>query len=164
MHARAHDLADRFDEARGAVVDTIASYSEEQLRTFCEPEQCTVAALACHVGLAHALVAGWVEAIVAGQPLPELTMAMVDAANAKTARQYANASREEALALLRRNGDAASALVRGLSDEQLDHEASFSLFGGTPVTPAMLIDLVLIGDPRQHLPSIRSAAEALVTR
>ena len=157
MGARASALADRFEQANREVVTTIEGCSDEQLRAYCPGEQCTVVALTCHVGEVHESVAGWVRTLAMGQPLPEITMEMVDRHNAARAAENANRSKAEALDVLRRNGAEAARLARGLSDEELDRSAPFALFGGTPITTEAMVERILIGDPLAHLPSIKAA-------
>ena len=160
MGTQTEDLARRFEAAHRAVVETVERLDESQLGASCEAEQCTAAALACHVAEAHAVIAEWVRAAAAGEALPEITMADIDRSNAERATANAGCSKAEALERLRTNGAAAAALVRGLRDEDLERTVPFALFGGAEVSVRTLIERVLIGDPEQHLPSLQAAAAA----
>jgi hypothetical protein len=160
MGTQAEELARRFEAAHRAVVETVESLDEAQFGTRCEAEQCTVAALACHVAEAHAAIAEWVRAAAAGEALPEITMADIDRINAERATANAGCSKAEALQRLRTHGTAAVALVRGVRDEDLERTAPFALFGGTEVSVRTLIERVLIGDPEEHLPSLQAASAA----
>jgi hypothetical protein len=160
MDTQGDELACRFEAAHRAVLAVVEGLDEAQLNAHCAAEQCTAAALACHVAEAHALIAEWVRAAAAGEALPEITMADIDRSNAERAVANAGCSQAEALARLRTNGAAAAAVVRGLRDEDLERTAPFALFGGTAVSVRTLIERVLIGDPEQHLPSLQAAAAA----
>jgi hypothetical protein len=154
-------LAARFEQANRDVVAEIEACSDDQLRLRCAAEGWTVAALACHVAEVHAVVAGWVRAVATGEPLPELTMAMIDWHNAEEATCNALVGNAEVLVRLRRNGAEAAALIRTLGDAELDRTAPFSLLGGGPVSAQTLIERILIGDPVQHLPSLRATIAAV---
>jgi hypothetical protein len=150
-------LATRFEEANRQVINTIASCPEEHLRARCPAERCTAAALACHVADVHALGADWVRTMLAGRPLPPLTMDMVDQGNADQFARDADRTKAEALARLRRNGEETAALLRTLDDVDLDRITPFALFGGPTISVRQVIEWVLIADPEGHLPSIRAA-------
>ena len=157
MGNRAEDLAARFEQANEALIATIEQSAEEQWRQPCPDEHWSVGVLAHHVAEDHELLAGFVQQLANGEPLPALTMAQVDAMNAERAQQCAGCTKEETLELLRRNGAAAAALVRSLSDEQLARTGTF--FGQTMST-AQLIERVLIGHIAEHGRSIRAVVTA----
>jgi hypothetical protein len=150
-------LADRFEAANRQVIAAIDACSDDVLHTLCPAERCTVAALACHVADIHALGANWIRTMLAGRPLPPLTMDMVDRINAEQFALNANQSKAEALDRLRRNGADAVSLLRGLDDADLDRTTPFALFGGPTISVRQIIELVLIADPEGHLVSIRAA-------
>lgn len=156
MSEQAQTLADRFQRANQAAIDTIEHASEDQLRVTCEGEGCTVASLGYHIAGVHDLAAGWVRDIADGNELPPLTMDMVNAANAEQFAAHTNRSRDEVLGLLRQNGQTAAQTVRNLSDEELQRSAYFRLFD-REMTTVDMIENVLIGDVEGHLSSIQAA-------
>jgi uncharacterized damage-inducible protein DinB len=160
MSQEIHRLAVRFEDANRQVIAAIEARTDEQLRALCPAERCTVAALACHVADVHALGADWIRTMLAGRPLPPLTMDMVDRINAEQFALNANRTKAEALERLRRNGDEAVTLLRGLGDADLGRTTPFALFGGPTISVRQVIDLVLIADPVGHLASIRAAVAA----
>ena len=105
----------------------------------------------------HKAVAGLVEAIAHGQPVPTITMDMIHEGNAAHAAQHANCTKAETLALLRQNGAAAVATVRGLGDTELDRTVTFPM--GT-LTAAQVVERVLIGHADDHHGTIRKAIAA----
>lgn len=162
MNQEIQRLTARFEEANRQVIAEIERCSDEQLRARCPAERCTVVALACHVGDIHALGAGWIRSVLAGEPLPQITMDVVDKLNEEQFALNAGRTRGEALERLRHHGVEAAVVLRGLTDADLTREAPFILFGGRAVSVRQLIDIVLIGDPESHLPSIRAAAASAV--
>jgi hypothetical protein len=79
-------------------------------------------------------------------------MDMINKGNAEHAVQFANATKGETLALLRQNGAAAAATVRGLGDTHLDRVG-----GSMGMTAAQVIERILIGHVVDHHGSIRKA-------
>lgn len=121
------------------------------------PEECwSVGVVAHHIAEDHALLAGFVRQLAEGEPLPDLTAAQIDAMNAERAQACADCTRDETLALLRRHGANAAALVRGLSEIQLDRTGAFF---GQRLTTEQLIEGILIGHIVEHGRSIRQALD-----
>ena len=159
MSERARGLADRFEQASQEIVRTVERCSEGEWRATTSGEGWSVGVVAHHVAEGHKAIAGLVQMAATGQPLPALTMEMLDQANAKYARQQANGTRAETLELLRQNAASAAATVRGLSDEQLNRTAS-ALTGTPPMSVHQMIERILIGHIQEHLGSIRATTGA----
>lgn len=157
MSERAQALADQFEHVNQAVIDAVEAAPDEAWSRVCEGEQCTVAALAFHIGGGHdALIEYIARPIVAGTPLPQIGREQIDAGNADNATRNANGSKAEALALLRDNGAKAAAFLRGLTDDDLARSALVPLVSQEVVAEAF-IENVIIGHPRGHLASMRQA-------
>jgi DinB superfamily len=77
-----------------------------------------VAVVVDHVADSYEYLAGWIGELVAGQPV-EVTGEIVDDLNADHAAEAAAVSQAEAAEHLRRSGTAISALVAGLSADDL---------------------------------------------
>ena len=158
MGERAQALANRFDETNREIISTVEKCSDAQWRTKCAGENWSVGVVAHHVAGGHAGIARIVETLAAGQPLPPMTMEMLDQVNAQHAQEQANCTKQETLELLRKNGASAVATVRGLSDEQL--QKSGTLMAGRSMSVEQVIEGVLVGHVKGHLDSIRSAIGA----
>ena len=158
MGAQVEELARRFEEANQATITAVEALDDAALRSQCEAEQCTAAALAAHVGESHPFIADWIRGAVAGEPLPPITMADIDRLNAERFVANAACSKETALAQLQTNGATAAATLRTLRDEDLERTVPFTLFGGSEVSVRTLIERILIGNVETHLPSLRAAA------
>ena len=159
MGARAEQLARRFDESCTEFNKVVESLSDAAWKKVTSAEKWAVGVVAHHVAEAHAGIGGLVHRVATAQPLPGLTMDMIHANNAKHAKEYANVTKAETLALLKANGDKTSALVRGLSDAELDRSAS--VLGGMPaLTAAQAIEGILINHVHEHLGSIRATTGA----
>jgi hypothetical protein len=159
MSTRGEDLATRFTELSDTVVAEIDHLDSSDLAKVSEPEQWTVAALACHIANVYGGQADWTGLIVSDQPLPEITMADIDAMNAAEAARNARASKDEVLTRLRTNGDRMRSVLIGLSDADTERPVSFSLLNWQQVSLGDLIGMGLIEHIQEHLASIRATVE-----
>jgi hypothetical protein len=154
MGARGEQLAAQLEQANNDVIATIEGLTDDQWKAVTEEEGWSVGVLAHHIAASHGGISGLVQALAHGQPVPPLTMDMINAGNAQHAQQFANVSKDETLELLRSGGTQAVAALRGLNDEQFDR--SGQLLGGT-VTCQQITENILINHPRSHLKSIKKA-------
>jgi hypothetical protein len=106
------------------------------------------------VATSHKAVAGLAGAIAHGQPVPTITMEMIHEGNAKHAAQHANVTKAETLALLRQNGAAAVAAVRGFGDAELDRTVTFPM---GMLSLAQVVERILTGHAKDHHATIRKA-------
>ena len=157
MNRRVQVLSERFEQANLAVRIAIMGSSDEQLQCICPAEQCTVAALGCHIASVHEIGTDWMLAVLNGRGLPALSMAEINHVNQEFFAREANASRSKVLILLERGGALASTHLRNLDDADLDRSSPFPLFSEALISVQILIEQVLIGDPIAHLNSIRAA-------
>jgi hypothetical protein len=160
MSERARSLAQRFEAASMKVEDTLSCCTDEQLQARCEAEQCTVVALATHIARVHLLTVGWINEILSGIGLADLTMDEIDSANHAWFPMDAERSKADAFAQLRENRQTAADFVHGLRDGDLDQTGAFGPFNGAPISVQSLVEQILIGDPIGHLASIESAIAA----
>jgi len=157
MSERAGKLADQLDAVVTDALSTVEAIPDDKWTAFCEPEQCTVAALASHIGNSSAgVIAALVQPMAEGRPTLPITQEQLHAGNAKNARENANRPKAEALADIRNYGYAAVAAVRGYSDEQLDNTAVL-FFSPQPVSTELVIENALVHHLREHLDSINTA-------
>ncbi|HEY7140717.1 MAG TPA: DinB family protein [Methylomirabilota bacterium] len=154
MSERARNLAQQLEQANQSLIATIEGLSDAQWRAKTPDDGRSVGVVAHHVAVSHKSVAGLVGAIAQGQPVPPITMEMIHEGNAAHATQHANCTKAETLALLRQNGAAAVATVRGLGETELERTVSFPM--GT-MTAAQVVERVLVGHANGHHGSIRKA-------
>jgi uncharacterized protein (TIGR03083 family) len=157
MSERARTLAQQFEQANHELIATVERLSDAQWRTKTAGEGWSVGVVAHHVAGGHKQIAGLAQLVASGQPVPAMNMEMFHQANAEHARQHADCTKAETLALLRQNGAAAAATVRGLGDAELDRTGSL-LMG--PMSAAQVIERILIGHVHEHHGSMRKALGA----
>jgi hypothetical protein len=148
-------LIQRFEQVNGEVVAFVEGCDEQQWQTEVPEEQRTIAVVAHHVAGAYPAVAGWVTSLAHGQAV-ETTMEQIDQINAAHKARYAQVSREEVSALLKRNGATAIAAITALDEQQLDAGAMMGP-SGREVTARQVIRSVLLGHAANHLAAMRRA-------
>ena len=151
------EMAGRFAEASEALIAAVEGCTEEQWQAICPGEGQSVGTVARHVATSEPIVLGWIQTIIAGLPMPEITREMIDQSNARSFQKHAHPDRAEVLDLLRRNGAAVRAAVTGMSAEELDRSAPFAYADGEYVSARTLVEDNLIDHPRSHLAGIRAA-------
>jgi hypothetical protein len=144
------------------VTDDVAAFIEEApdavWQSLSAPEQCTVAALACHVADSYSgVLDSLVKPIAEGREGTRFGQEDLARWNAEAAATNAAQPKAAALERLRMQAPVAIAYVRALSDEQLARTGPLP-FGGDPMTAEAVIEHVLIGHPRGHLASMQAAA------
>jgi hypothetical protein len=155
MGTRTEALAKQFDsKAREALV-TLERLGDMDWKKVTAAEKWTVGVTAHHLAGGLAAVAGIVTNIVTGGPSREnFTRATLDEMNAHHAKEHANCTRAETLALFQKGAAAASAVVHGLNDDQLGTRGTV-FTNAPPMTAEQLIMLGLLGHIDDHMGSIR---------
>jgi hypothetical protein len=112
-------LAAEIDAARDRLTGFVSGCGDEDWHSApLTGDPRPVALVVDHVAHAYEYLAGWVSELVAGQPA-EVNSDVVDALNARHARDVVAVSKDEAISHLHRSGEAISALVAGLSPADL---------------------------------------------
>ena len=154
METKGQALAKEFEaKAReaGAVLEKL---SDADWKKVTKAEGWTVGVTAHHLARAFEAVAGLVTAVASGQPPGNFSRKMLDEMNAQHAKEHADCTKAETIALHNKGFATAAAVVRGLSDEQL--AKSGTVFTDTPpMTAERLIAGGLLSHIDEHLGSIR---------
>jgi uncharacterized damage-inducible protein DinB len=156
--SQAEELATRFEQANQSFIETVQAIPDSQwqaARTAAEGWSVNVAAH--HIAQGHEPLAGMVQSIATTGQVPAYTTEMVNQGNAEHAQQFASVSKAETIEALRTGAQKAAAVVRTLSDEQLDRTAKMTLMGGTEMSARQVIENVLIGHIGMHRQGIDAA-------
>ena len=132
----------------------VEKVGEADWRKVTRAEQWTVAATAHHLAAAFEPVAGMASALAAGQELGPFTSAMLDEMNARHAREFADCTKAETLALHRKNAAAAAGVIRGLSDDQLGRSGTV-FTDAPPMSVEQFLTGALLTHIDEHVGSIR---------
>lgn len=156
MSQRSEALAAQFEQVNDQFTSAIQGMSDEQWRATTEPEGWTAAAAAHHAVISYGPLTAFVVAASLGGPFPPITPQQLDEMNAQHANDFANVSKDDVLAVVKKDVPPTAAMLRTLTDEQLDL-ASETPFGMT-MTTEQLITNVLIGHTQTHLASAQGAS------
>ena len=117
-----------------------APCSEQAWRSHCKDEGWSVGVTAHHMAATYPLLLEATRTLTDGGTLPPNLVELGDRFNAEHARDHANCTREETVALLRRGGETVAAFIRGLSDAQLDRNSPTPFFGNAEWTVQQWIE------------------------
>ncbi len=157
MKQNNEELAERIRTFNDEVIAFVEQCSVEQWQKVCAWEEWSVGVTARHIGAGHFEVISLAEMIINGQTLPELTMDDFRQMGNQHAREHAECSREEVLAILRKNGAAAADYVAGKTAAELERQAYLSVTGGD-VTARQLLEYVILESGGEHLANMKIAA------
>jgi uncharacterized protein (TIGR03083 family) len=155
MGAKTDALARQVDAKARDAVATLEKLGDADWTKVTAAERWTVGVTAHHLAGGLEAVAGLVTGLATGGPSRgAFTRAMLDGMNARHAKEHADCTRAETLALFRKGAATASAVVRGLSDDQLARSGTV-FTDAPPMTAEQLIMLGLVGHIDEHMGSIR---------
>ena len=153
MAGRSEELAKKFEAKAAEATAVFEKLSDADWKK--KTGDWSVAVAAHHIASSHAGLSGVVKMLRAGQG-PAITMDMIHAGNAKHAQEFANCTKAETIALHKKNAAEAAAIVRGLSDAELDNKGVV-LQGMPPMSAGDLAGGLMVGHIDEHLNSIRAA-------
>ena len=155
MSARGESLAKQFEGRAAEMTELLEKLTEADWKKVTTAEKWTVGVAAHHAAGAHEGISGIVKSVAAGRSMPNFTMDMLHDMNAKHASEHASCTKAETLALHKTGAAAATALVRGLSDAELDRSGAV-LAGMPAMTTQQVVEGILINHINEHLTSIRA--------
>src|SRR6266436_10334634 len=113
MAAKGEALAKQFEAKAQEATTVLERLSDADWKKTTSAEKWTVGVVAHHMAGAHEAIAGIIKTVAGGQSMPNFTMDMLHDMNAKHAKEFANVSKAETIALHKKNAAAAAAVVRG---------------------------------------------------
>jgi hypothetical protein len=166
MGARAEGLAAKLEAAHNDLVAAIEGASGEDWNSTCSDGEWTKGYAAYHAAANIGGISGMVRTVAGGQPFKPSVASWdaINAMNAEHAKEHAGCTPADALELLRRDGPDAVAMVRGLSDEQLDIKVPPVMDGMPELSVEQHVEMVLIGHTTEHLRTIIGSRHARYTR
>src|SRR2546423_3696651 len=143
MAAKGEALAKQFEAKVQEATGVLEKLSDADWKKKTSGEEWTVGVVAHHVAGSHEGIAGIIKTVASGQSMPNFTMDMLHDMNAKHAKEFANATKADTVALHKKNAAAAAAVVRGLSDADLAKSATV-LSGVPAMTVEQIVTNILI--------------------
>jgi hypothetical protein len=154
---RANALAERLENGMRALASLAKGLSDAEWNTPIPHDGRTVGVIVHHVGNMYPLEIQAAQTLADGKPLVGITPADVDQINAAHAREFKNVTKAVAVEFLVRNGEAAAAAIRTLTDAQLDRAASVSLNSDAPLTCQFVLEDHAVRHSYHHLAKIKAA-------
>ena len=154
MGAKGEALAKQFEAKVQEATGVMQKISDADWKKITAAEKWSVGVTAHHVARGHEAIAGILKTVASGQSIPNFTMAMLDASNAQHAKEFANVSKAETIALHKQGAAAAAAVVRGLSDAELAKTGTV-FTGMPPMSAEEMVKRALLGHIDEHFGSIR---------
>jgi len=154
MGTKSEALAKQFEAKAQEALTTLEQLSEADWKKMTAAEKWPVGVTAHHLAGAFEAVSGLITMLASGQSRGMFTPAQLDERNAQHARDHANCTKVETIALHRKGAATAAATVRGLSDEQLA-KSGVVLTGVPPMTTEQLVTRALLNHIDEHWGSIR---------
>ena len=160
MSDRSNALAERLEQGARALASFARALTEEEWQTRVPGDGRTVGVTVHHVATMYPLEIRLALLLAAGQPITDVTPAIVNAINARHAEEAAGVGKEAALDLLECNSAEAAAAIRDLNDEDLDRAAPISLNADAPLTCQFMLEDHAVRHSYHHLARLRAALAA----
>jgi hypothetical protein len=157
MGARAEALAARIEQGAAQLAAYAEKLSDDDWKRPVAQERDgrPVNVIVHHVASVYPIEVQLAQAVGSGKNMSEVTWDVVRNMNAGHAKDNANASKQEALDLLRKNSSEAAAAIRQMTDQQLDTAAPFGLSFDAPVTAQFVIEDHAVRHSWHHLARIK---------
>jgi hypothetical protein len=150
----AQALVSRFQDFVDAFGAYVGGLSEAQWQTLVPNEGRTVGVVAHHVASAFVGAAQGAFMLSLGRSIT-VTTESIDQGNARHAEQNAAVTKQDVLALLRKNSTAAAAVIARLSDAQLEKSGTVVQYGGKTMTAGEFAERAMIGHLQDHWTTLR---------
>jgi len=155
---RAALLADRIEQGAAGLAAFAETLSEAEWSTpVSETDHRSVGVIVNHVASMYPIEIDVARAVASGNAVTDVSWDAVAQINAKNAQENAAVTKASALELLRKNSREAAAVVRALTDAELDQAAPFSLSFGAPMTAQFVIEDHALRHSWHHLAKIKKA-------
>ncbi len=156
MGKRSNAIAERLEQGAQAL-ETLANGltpAQWQMRV---KEGRKVGVVVHHVANMYPLEIQLAQGLAQGKPIAGVTWDDVAAMNAAHAKEFDGVTKEQAIALLRKNSKDAAAAIRALSDADLDNGSTISLNSDAPLTCQFMLEDHAMRHSFHHAAAIRKA-------
>ncbi|MGH9144037.1 MAG: DinB family protein [Vicinamibacterales bacterium] len=154
---RSAALADRLEQGVRALTAFASTITDAEWQTRVPKDGRKVGVIVHHVASVFPIEIQLAQTLAGGKPVTGVTWAVVHEMNAGHARDNDGVAKPEALELLQRNGAAAAAAIRALSDEELVNAAPVSMYSDAPLTCQFMLEDHAVRHSYHHLAGLRAA-------
>jgi hypothetical protein len=157
MSTRSQALATRLELGATALAAFAEGMTEEEWRTAGHRRDGRpFGVIVHHVATVYPIEIQLARTLAAGNPITGVTWEGIAEMNAQHAREHANVTKQEALALLTKNSTAAADAIRAFTDAELDSAAPVSLNFDAPLTAQFMLEDHAVRHSYHHLARMRA--------
>jgi len=156
MGTRSNLLAERLEQGAQALEALANGLTAAQWQARVKDGR-KVGVLVHHVANMYPLEIQLAQGLAAGKPIAGVSWDDVHAMNAAHAKEFDGVTKEDAIALLRKNSAAAAAAIRALGDAELDNGSTISLNADAPLTCQFMLEDHAVRHSYHHTAAIRKA-------
>ncbi len=156
MGKRSNAIAERLEQGAQALETLANGLTPAQWQTRVK-EGRKVGVVVHHVATMYPLEIQLAQGLAQGKPIAGVTWDDVAAMNAAHAKEFDGVTKEQAIALLRKNSKDAAAAIRALSDADLDNGSTISLNSDAPLTCQFMLEDHAMRHSFHHAAAIRKA-------
>lgn len=156
MGKRSNVLADRLEQGAKALESLAGGLTAAQWQTRVKDGR-KIGVLVHHVANMYPLEIQLAQGLSMGKPIAGVTWDDVHAMNAAHAKEFDGVTKEDAIALLRKNSAAAAVAIRALGDAELDNGSTISLNADAPLTCQFMLEDHAVRHSYHHAAAIRKA-------
>jgi len=156
MTKRSDALAERLEQGALELEKFASGLTEAQWQTRGLKDPRKVGVVVHHVATVYPLEIQLAQTVAAGNAVLDLTWDVIHQMNASHSSEYDEVTKEETLALLRRNSAAAATAIRAMKDEDFDNAAPVSFYSDAPLTCQFLLEDHAVRHSYHHLAALRA--------
>jgi hypothetical protein len=156
MGKRSNLIAERLEQGAQALESLAGGLTAAQWQSRVKDGR-KVGVVVHHVANMYPLEIQLAQGLAAGKPIAGVTWDDVHAMNAAHAKEFDAVTKEQAIALLRKNSMDAAAAIRALSDADLDNGSTISLNSDAPLTCQFMLEDHAMRHSYHHAAAIRTA-------
>jgi hypothetical protein len=156
MGKRGEVLAGRLEQGAKELESIASALTAAQWQTRVKDGR-KIGVLVHHVANMYPLEIQLAQGLSMGKPIAGVSWADVHAMNAAHAKEFDGVTKEQAIALLRKNSAAAAAAIRALSDAELDNGSTISLNSDAPLSCQFMLEDHAVRHSFHHAAAIRAA-------
>jgi len=156
MTKRSNALAERLEQGALELEKFANELTEAQWQTRGPKDARKVGVVVHHVASVYPLEIQFAQTVGAGKPVLGLTWDTIHQMNAIHSSEFDGVTKEETLALLRRNSAAAASSIRAMNDDDFDRAATVSFYSDAPLTCQFLLEDHAVRHSYHHLAILRA--------
>lgn len=159
MSKRTYELARRLELGALALEAFAGSLTDIEWQSRVPHDGRKIGVVVHHVASMYPIEIQLAQLLANGQPIEGVTPQVVDQINGAHAKEFDRVTKDDAVALLKKNSAAASAAIRALTDDELDAAAPVSLNSNAPLTCQFFLEDHAVRHSYHHLARIRAALQ-----